>query len=66
MLSHMFDKPTMQENIRIWRTPLAGGKAHNEIARGVVCSEFAALKGGNQPEPSERRAKTGLYKYTLI
>ena len=39
------------------------------LRRGVVCSEVAAQekrRGGNQPEPSERRAITGLYKHTLF
>ena len=39
------------------------------LCRGVVCSEVAAQKegaAGNQPEPSERRAKTRLYKHALF
>ena len=39
------------------------------LRRGVVCSEVAAQekgRGGNQPEPSERRVTMGLYKYTFF
>ena len=53
----------------VWRTPLTGGRAHNRIApRSCMLRSCRAerLRGGNQPEPSERRAITGLYKYTLF
>ena len=53
----------------VWRTPLAGGRAHNRIApRSCMLRSCRAerRRGGNQPEPSERRAKTGLYKHMLF
>ena len=53
----------------VWRTPLREEGRITRLRRGVVCSEVAAQekrRGGSQPEPSERRAITGLYKHTLF
>lgn len=50
-------------------TPFEGVMAHNRIAprSGMLRSCRAERKrGGSQPEPSERRAITGLYKHTLF